>query len=292
VSGKALSSRVAVGSGTLPHLPNAASVEDRSRPIYFLHVPKTAGTTFHGFLSAQFDVNAVCPAHLWHQMIRMTPEEVETYSFIWGHFYAYLHRHVPAPMHYVTLVRDPVERALSHYGHIMLHPQHYLHARARQAGSFGAYLRDPELATTLNNFQVRSYSVDLDPKAIASRLPPMSHGGLELERALETAAPTAPIDYLLGIARRRLEQMCFVGITERLDESVRLACHTFGWQAPRTVDVLNANSERPRAIDISAADRTLLRELNAADYELYEHATRLFEEALSHMRSQTGPSFG
>jgi hypothetical protein len=105
----------------------------------------------------------------------------------------------------------------------MLHPEHYLHARARQAGNFSAYLRDPELVTTLSNFQVRSYSLDLDPKEIASTLPPGSRGGLGLERALETAAPTAPIDCLLRIAQRRLEQMCFVGISERLDESVRLA---------------------------------------------------------------------
>jgi hypothetical protein len=38
----------------LAHLPNAAPSHDELSPLYFLHIPKTAGTTFNRFLESQF----------------------------------------------------------------------------------------------------------------------------------------------------------------------------------------------------------------------------------------------
>ena len=273
----------------LQFLPNAAPVEDRASPVYFLHIPKTGGTTVHNFLASQFAEQVVCPAHVWHQLLPLPPEQIGSYSFIWGHFYAYLYRHAPMPMRYVTFVRDPVERALSHYGHVVLHADHYLHARARELGDFGAYLRDPELATTLNNFQVKSFALDLDPHSIWANLSGQGLGGLELERRLETATPSLSDAEMLAIAKTRLGQMCFIGITERLDESLALLCHQFGWHAPAQVESRNANASRVRASEIAAGDLALLREVNAADFELYEFANRLFEEALGGMAGAEAP---
>ena len=269
-------------------LPNAVPVEDKGSPVYFLHIPKTAGTTFHTFLASRFAEDEVCPAHTWHDLVALSAEQIGGYSFIWGHFYAYLHRHVPQPLRYVTFLRDPVERALSHYGHVMLHDDHYLHQRAREVGDFGAYLRDPELLTTVNNFQVKSFALDLDPHAIVSALPTTERDTLEVERRLETAAAPLSDAAMLAIAKCRLEQMCFIGITERLDESLALLCHKFGWQRPAQIESRNANAGRLRASAISASDLELLRELNAADHELYEFANRLFAGELERMDAAGG----
>ena len=54
-------------------------------------------------------------------------------------------------MHDMTFLRHPVERALSHYGHIMRHAGHCLHAWARELNDFGAFLRDPTLFTYVSN---------------------------------------------------------------------------------------------------------------------------------------------
>ena len=45
------------------------------------------------------------------------------------------------------------------------------------------------------------------------------------------------------------------------------------------VESHNINPERIQSRDIREADLALLLELNAADMTLYEHATRLFDEA-------------
>jgi Sulfotransferase family len=265
--------------------PNAASIEDTTSPVYFLHIPKTGGTTFLNFLISQFGNNDVCPAHLWRNLLEIPPERVAEYSLIWGHFYSYLYRYVSNQMRYVTILRDPVERALSHYGHIMLHKEHYLHARAKELGDFSAYLRDPEMATTLANFQVMSLALDLDPVATASALSADQLASLELERRLETARSSATAEDMLGVAKRRLRQMHFVGITERLDESVALLCEKFHWQRPEHVESHNVNGNRLRSEGVSKTDLALLRKINEADYQLYEFANQLFLDDLNRAAS-------
>lgn len=266
-------------------LPNAAPLQDNASPVYFLHIPKTGGTTFNKFLSAQFGEENVCPAHLWHNLLELSPAQIVGYSLIWGHFYSYLYRYVSRPMRYVTFLRDPVERALSHYGHIMLYEGHYLHRRAKELGNFSSYLRDPEMATTVTNFQVRALALDLDPSAIAPTLSAQELANTELERRLETAAPVMSNEDMLRMAKLRLEQMCFVGITERFEESVVLLCNKFHWQPPAQIESRNVNRARVRSSQISDADLALLRQMNEADYDFYEFATRLFASDLDRVDS-------
>lgn len=260
-------------------LPNAASIHDKQSPIYFLHIPKTAGTTFNQFLEEHVDGYDVCPAHLWHQLVTLPAEEVSSRRLIWGHFYSFLYKHVPDPLRYVVFLRDPIERALSHYGHVVKHSGHYLHRRAIELGTFNAFLRDPETATTVSNFQLRALALDLDPQAIARSITAQDLSDLELERRLETAPFDRPLGHMLETAKLRLQQMCFVGITERYEESIELFCRSFGWSRPEAIETHNVNASRLQQGELSHTDLLLLREMNQADYELYDFAYELFLNA-------------
>ena len=257
--------------------PNAAKPNDTTSPIYFLHIPKTGGTTFQEILSSNFRDEAICPAHLWHQLIALKPQEMDRYEFIWGHFYGSFHRHASRSIRYLTMVREPIERALSHYGHIMREPGHYLHARATQLGDFGSFLRDPEMATTLTNFQVRSLASDFDPFAIAASLSPEQIASLEIERAIEVAAPSRPDRELLELAKQRLLQMCFVGVTERMAECVTGVCDKFGWTPPSALESRNLGKGRIQSGQLSDRDLELLAELNQEDVSLYAFANELLD---------------
>lgn len=270
-------------------LPNAAPIKDKASLVYFLHIPKTGGTTLNRFLTSQFGDKNVCPAHLWHKLIELPPKHIARYSLIWGHFYSYLYRYVPVSMRYLTFLRDPVERALSHYGHIMSLEGHYLHRRAQELGNFSSYLRDAEMSTTLTNFQVRALACDHDPLAIAQTLSNQELSNLQLERRLVTAFPSKDDGYLLEVAKHRLTQMCFVGITERHDDSVALLCKKFGWKFPTQLESHNVNSARIKQNQLDQVDLELLRKMNEADYALYEFACQLFTADFERFRlAQSG----
>jgi hypothetical protein len=258
-------------------LPSAVPVDQTHCPIYFLHIPKTGGTTFQEFVVSQFPESSVLPAHLWSVLLRLNPQSAGEYSFIWGHFYSYLAPYVPCGLRYITVLRHPIERALSHYGHIIRDTHHYLHSRAVSLRDFGDFLRDPITATAVTNFQVRSLTTSFDPVSIAASMSVAQLDALELERTLETTSPSTPDHISVEHAMQRLKQMCFVGITERMTESFSILCRTFNWTPPLQFRSLNVSNSRVKWSQLCADDRDLLMQLNAEDLKLYAFANELLD---------------
>jgi Sulfotransferase family len=258
-------------------LPQAVPADQTHCPIYFLHIPKTGGTTFHEFIASQFPESSILPAHLWRELLRRNPQSICEYSFIWGHFYSYLARYVPCNLRYITVLRHPIERALSHYGHIIRETSHYLHMRAVSLRDFGGFLRDPITATAVTNFQVRSLTASFDPVTIAESMSVPQLDAFELEKTLETTTPSTPDHVCVEHAMHRLKQMCFVGITERMTESVAVLCRTFNWAPPLQFRSLNVSDSRLKWSELRADDRDLLMQLNAEDLKLYAFANELLD---------------
>jgi hypothetical protein len=175
------------------------------------------------------------------------------------------------------VLRHPIERALSHYGHIIRESSHYLHGRAVSLRDFGGFLRDPVTATAITNFQVRSLTASFDPVSIAESMSIAQLDALELEKTLETTTPSTPDHVSVEHAMHRLKQMCFVGITERMTESVAILCRTFKWAPPHQFRTLNFNDSRLKWSELCADDRDLLMQLNAEDFKLYAFANELLE---------------
>jgi hypothetical protein len=84
----------------------------------------------------------------------------------------------------------------------------------------------------------------------------------------------------LDEARRNLERVAFVGVTDRFEESILLLCQMCDWPLPDTVPHENRTPVRPKAVAVSLETRAALEELTALDAELYRLGADLFADAL------------
>jgi FkbM family methyltransferase len=268
------------GAAAKRRFPNAVGSDQTEAPICFLHIPKTGGATLTEFLQTLFT-----DAEFWHRgggrtcqdLLKLTPEQLQQSQIINGYFGGYFYKHYPLPLRYFTFLRDPLTRAISHYEYVCRTESHYFHALAHELGSFGAYLRDERTQPTIVNFQLRSIGATFDAPRIARTLTAAELEQHELERRLDTMPLGVSLDKLLQVSQGRLDQMCFVGLTERFDESVGLLCEVFGWPRPATLEPRNVNPRATSVKDLPSGDLRLLRRLNEADIELYQLATDRFE---------------
>ena len=250
-------------------------------PLYFLHIPKTAGTSFFEILHANFPSGEVCPAYLWRELLALPRKSLPSYRLFRGHFYAYLDVVVRQPLTTLTFLRDPIERSLSHYAHIRRWPGHYFHEHAQRQGSFAAFLQDPVTTPLIENFQSRALVQRLDPVSIQQTLTPAQVDAFRLEQALETAMlENVSQTELLVRAKARVDALLFVGITEAFSESVEWLSRRLGWPKPVMPSRLNVGGRRPDTGELDPKTLRLLRERTLVDQALYDYANQRLRSLL------------
>jgi hypothetical protein len=86
---------------------------------------------------------------------------------------------------------------------------------------------------------------------------------------------------LLDAAKARLDSFAWVGLTERMEESVRLLSAMMGWQPVGELPALNVNPVPSAQVEVPAETRAAILERAALDAELYAYAGELLERALA-----------
>lgn len=246
------------------------------RPFFFLHIPKTAGLTMQAPLARHFNADDIAAAITWTPLLGLDREYLVRKKLFQGHFFGPLEQYIGLRCFRFTILRDPVERALSHYGHVLRDDQHYLHQRALELGSFEAYLDDPVTRMTTINFQARMLALDSDVEAIYRKLSDQERTEWCLERYIETTLFEPDESVLLAKAKKRLASIDVVGITERFEETMALLCYKRGWPFPDEIQARNVNDARPRRTALASSTLNRLADLNAIDIALYELARQKF----------------
>ena len=242
--------------------------------IIFLHIGKTAGTTMRRVLRRQFpasktllirnraikerdpDAQGLRREQTLAFFAEMPESQRAEARLILAHTVFGLHKHVPRPSTYITMLRDPVRLTLSQYHYVVRNPNHPLHAGATAEGATLESYVTGGSALEADNSQVRAISGDLDTP----------FGGCSEE--------------MLERAKRNIEErFSFVGITERFDESLILLRRTFGWKPPYYVaaNVTPASRKEP----VPESTRGLIEEMNTLDRRLYEWSGERFSEAIA-----------
>lgn len=224
--------------------------------IVFLHVPKTAGTTLARIIERQYEARTIL--HLYEsnfgeELTAVHGNRMDLLRVVMGHFYFGVHTFVPRSSTYITILRDPVDRVVSHYHFVRHQPSHYLYDAACRM-SLAEYVefcnhQEP------NNDQAR---------LLAGKGNGPSFG-------------TCTDDMLAAAKENLANRFSVVGLTEEFDASVMLMKRVFGWRNPFYASE-NIGAVRSRKENTPPDTLRVIRAYNTLDIELYRYAQELFRE--------------
>jgi hypothetical protein len=242
-----------------PQLPVEPSRRFWPRPLVFLHIPKAGGSSLQNYVLSHYPGGTFFrftgDTQQWLDFPGLTEARRGAFDALVGHVHFGIHQHLPEPATYMTMLRDPVDRMVSHFYYVLSDPTHYLHQRVKEGGY------------TLYEFAVTRVSHELDNDQV--RWLTESHH-FEVERVDRSLLEEAKWNLEHGIAA--------FGLMERFDQSLRCFEAAFGWERRPLVEKKNVNRERPPLAEVDQAAIQAIREANKFDVELYEFARALFEE--------------
>ena len=247
--------------------------------VYFLHIPKTSGMSLCETLLRVYGAEATAPNLLWDDLVYGQCPLSEKHRVVTGHLGGFFSLWLKRWSRIVTMLRDPIARALSHINHVQREPGHPLHSIA--AGlTVGQYCEHPALRKTVDNFQSRylaslDFALALMPRHSESE-PHRPYGSVSVsfENALFS------LDRETGLqdaAVRALDAIDAVGICEAHGTSLQVFAKVLGWDIHAAEFELNhAATGQKTLANLSSAEIEALTNLNAIDIQIYEHAIEMF----------------
>jgi len=260
---------------TSAHPPKATQIADTDLFV-FVHIPKTAGSTFKRMLARQFPARRmpkIGPDYQGsvNQIRALSPEGKAQVQCISGHIPYGIHQYFNGrKVHYVSFVRDPVDRALSEYFFLKKQPQLMPLIGLKEDADLSpdAFL-DHQAKLGLQDFQTRVLC---------------GYGNL-VESILPPYAPMT-VENPDSLIRDIERSFALVGTLEQFDESLVLLKQTFGW---RSVCYISRNVARPndRRSQLKQSLAPHIREMNPLDCRLHAH----FRDRIAARIAEQGESF-
>ena len=235
-----------------------------AKTIIFLHIPKTGGRSLQHILLRKYSGDeVVVDAHNKLDEIADWPEERKrNIRYLQGHFFYGAHRILSQECRYVTILREPVDRVISHYYFIRRNSSHPLNRVVLEQGIGLEDYVTSGVCDEVSNDQARLIA------------------GVKRDASIDT-------NDMLRMAKENIDKdFMVVGIVEKFDETLMLLKRELGL---RNVfyGIRNQTIGRPLKEQIPERTLSIICERNSADIALYDYA----RDRLANVIEREGASF-
>lgn len=251
--------------------------------VFFVHVPKTGGTSLRALLEQYHSLDEIAPPDLLAQEAKkqgvsrseiVRTEAVDRLSCFYAHtnFADFLRDDLVR----VTVLRDPMKRLLS----LQNHWRSWSNKEIKESPS----------SQEVKEIKVRSREMDLVDFVQIRHATVLRNFVNGMTKTMVTNYPIPEHvrlkgDALLEKALHNLEhKIAWVGITERFDESLIVLCDRLGYPVPRATQRLNVR-KREGYSDSGSEDPAITKALEY-DRVVYQRGIEILDASLDELRER------
>lgn len=240
---------------------------NRSDTLIFLHIPKAGGSTFENILWRLYSPKSIYRlpdvmeerVKAIDKLQQLEISDKQQIKVLTGIMDFGLHKYIPQKSTYVTILRDPVDRIISHYHFVRNTEEHHLYSKLN--------FKNIGLQDYLTNYPLEE----------------MDNGQTRLISGMNTSDHTSQrmcTKADLEKAKQNLkERFAVFGILEKYDETLILTKRRLQWVYPTYVQQNIAKVKYTRN-NIPSGTIKQIQSLNKYDIELYDFARVNFEKTL------------
>jgi hypothetical protein len=224
--------------------------------LIFLHIPKAGGSTLHHVLDWNYDhTRTITVYNQIPPLIALPDAQKRQIQCLKGMVFYGIHRYLPQDCTYITIMRDPVERVISHY--------FYSFSRKRRLGEL---IREFDPVEALRH----------EPFHATYQLRVLL-GGDNIESILHDPLP----DNAVEIAKQNLARhFAVAGVLDYYDPTLLIMKRRFGWSRAFYARQ-NVGQERIPRSEIPAPLLDRLTEACAPEIELYQYVKQQTEALIA-----------
>ncbi|MBR9832568.1 sulfotransferase family 2 domain-containing protein [bacterium] len=236
-----------------------------NKPFFFLHIPKTAGTTLRHCLKLKYRAdeiffidNSTKNKSIKEGLVNLSPNEKEKLKMVIGHGYFGMHncfnKHKEYP--YLSLLREPSSRVISLFNQAV---------NSKYENEIGEFIikNNASIEDVINTNKYRGFNND-QCRLIAN---------LPFEKSITDVE-------LYEAALYNIEKhFKFIGLQEHFNLSLLMLKELLEWKTPPFYLKLNQSSKKEKSIIThSKEDKDAIISANQADIKLYDYVKLKFDK--------------
>jgi len=244
--------------------------------IIFIHVPKTGGSSLTTILNYEYGDNFSRVENKKSLKDAMAQSDIECIA---GHFNYGWHKLIKGECKYITILRNPIDRIISHYFFVLRSPEHEVYKKIINSNEdlkkvFGKNIKVAGGKEKMAKLMHKKVGI---VKYVLSGLTDQTENGqTRMLSGLDAPFGKCNKEMLLAAKKNLSDDFIAVGLTERFGESVQLFRRKLKWKRDYTAAVENKRVDLSISSKFDNESIEYIKSFNRFDIELYNYALMLF----------------